>query len=144
MNIYALLKKDHDKVKELLASIEKKKDASLFQQLKNEIIVHNEAEEEALYEPLAAKAGKLKIMVKAGHSEHDLVMKMLNQIEKIKDEEEWQSLFAVIKKSIEAHINMEENELFDLAKKHFSSKEAEEIAKNMKELKEQYKAELEE
>ena len=81
-------------------------------------------------------------MVKAGHTEHDLVMKMLNQIEKIKNEEEWKSLFTVIKKSIEAHINMEENELFDLAQKHFSAKEAQEIAKNMQELKKQYKVEL--
>ena len=142
MDIYTVLKNDHDKVRELLASIGKKKDDSLFQQLKTELTVHNEAEEEALYEPLTAKAGKLKIMVKVGHTEHDLVMKMLNQIEKNKNEEEWKSLFTVIKKSIEAHINMEENELFDLAQKHFSAKEAQEIAKNMQELKKQYKVEL--
>ncbi|MCP5378662.1 MAG: hemerythrin domain-containing protein [Rickettsiaceae bacterium] len=133
---------DHDKVRELLASIGKKKDNSLFQQLKTELIVHNEAEEEVLYKPLTAKAGKLKIMVKVGHTEHDLVMKMLNQIEKNKNEEEWKSLFTVIKKSIEAHINMEENELFNLAQKHFSAEEAQGIAENMQVLKKQYKAEL--
>jgi len=143
MDIYALLKRDHDKVKELLSSIEKKKDHSLLKQLKNELLVHNEAEEEVVYEPLTAKAGKLKIMVKSGYTEHDLVSKMLHKIEKIEDEEEWERLFTVIKKSIESHIDKEENELFAVARKHFSDKTAEELASDMQELKKKYQEELE-
>ena len=38
MIIYDLLKKDHDKVKSLLETIEKDKDFSLLKDLKNDII----------------------------------------------------------------------------------------------------------
>jgi hypothetical protein len=37
---------------------------------------------------------------------------------------------------------MEEHEMFDLAKKHFSNKEAEQLAVDMKELKEEYDKKL--
>jgi len=138
MDIYELLKKDHDKVKKLLATIEKKKDQALFEELKKEVIIHSEAEEEAFYEPLKNKSGKLKIMVDAGHDEHDLVMDMMKQIEKVENDEEWMRLFSVIKKSLESHILMEEDDIFDLGKKHFSSVEAKEIAIKMSEQKDKY------
>lgn len=138
MDIYQLLKSDHDKVKKMLASLEKKKDLKLFKELKQEVIAHAEAEEEAFYEPLQSKAGELKIMVKTGHKEHDLTMDMLKRLDKIEDDEGWMSLFAVIKKSLEAHILMEEEDIFDLAKKHFSSLEAKEIATNMTKLKKDF------
>lgn len=138
MDIYKLLKHDHDKVKKMLITLEKKKDVKLFEELKKEVIIHSEAEEEAFYEPLEAKAGKLKIMVKAGHAEHDLTMDMMNKLSKIEDDEEWMSLFSVIKKSLEAHILMEEEDIFALSKQHFDTKEAQEMAENMEKLKEKF------
>jgi len=132
MQIYDLLKTDHDKVKDLLTSIEKKQDSELFQQLKKEMIIHNEAEEEEVfYRRLHEKAGNLKIIVTAGNSEHELVIKMLKQLDKIENKEEWLQLFSVVKKSIEAHITMEEQNIFALAKKHFSNQEAEDIGSKM-------------
>jgi len=131
MQIYDLLKTDHDKVKDLLTSIEKKQDSELFRQLKKEMIIHNEAEEEVFYRRLHEKAGNLKIIVITGNSEHELVIKMLNQLDKIENKEEWLQLFSVVKKSIEAHITMEEQNIFALAKKHFSNQEAEDIGSKM-------------
>ena len=135
MDIYELLKTDHDKVKKLLSSLEKKKDNKLFEELKREVILHNEAEEEAFYEPLQTKVGKLKIIVKAGHEDHDLVMQMIKQINKVDDDAEWKRLLSVIKKSLEAHILMEEEDIFDLSKKYFSAKEAREMADKMGKIK---------
>ena len=100
MHIYDLLKKDHDKVKKLLATIEKKKDTKLFQELKKEVEMHSKAEEEAFYQPLQSKLGKIKIIVKTGHDEHDLVMAMMKKIDKVDDEQEWMELFSVIKKKL--------------------------------------------
>jgi len=131
MQIYDLLKTDHDKVKDLLTSIEKKQDSELFRQLKKEMIIHNEAEEEVFYRRLHEKAGNLKIIVITGNSEHELVIKMLKQLDKIENKEEWLQLFSVVKKSIEAHITMEEQNIFALAKKHFSNQEAEDIGSKM-------------
>jgi len=95
------------------------------------MIIHNEAEEEVFYRRLHEKAGNLKIIVTAGNSEHELVIKMLKQLEKIENKEEWLQLFSVVKKSIEAHITMEEQNIFALAKKHFSNQEAEDIGSKM-------------
>lgn len=130
------MKTDHNKVKKLLASIEKSKDLQLFEELKKELLIHNEAEEETFYDPLQEKAGKLKIIVKTGHNEHNMVTKMLKQLDKIGDEEEWIQLFSVVKKSLEAHIIMEEQEMFTLAQKHFSNEEAERMGANMAKSKE--------
>ncbi len=130
-NIYDVLKQDHDEVKSLLNQLSNKKDYKLFKELQLKVVAHNEAEEEVFYEPLQKKAGKLKIMVKAGHEEHDLTMEMMKQISQLDNDEEYQALFQVIKKSLEAHIKMEEEDLFKLAEKHFSAKEAEEMATEM-------------
>lgn len=39
-------------------------------------------------------------------------MEMLKQLDKVKDGKEWMSLLSVIKKSLEAHIQMGEEDLF--------------------------------
>jgi len=135
MQIYKLLEKDHNKVKELLGLIEKKKDLKLFAELKKEVTIHSEAEEEAFYDPLRAKLGKIKIIVKTGHDEHDLVMDMMKKLDKVEDDDEWMELFSVIKKSLEAHIKMEEEDIFQLGKKHLTREESEEIAIEMERLK---------
>ena len=135
MDIYKLLKTDHDKVKKLLTTIESNRDPELFEDLKKEVYLHNEAEEEAFYDPLKVKLGKLKILVKAGHDEHDLVIRMMNQLSKVDSDEEWMTLFSAIKKSLEAHILMEEENIFALGKKHFDNKEAEKMAVDMEKLK---------
>lgn len=142
MKIYEILIKDHEKVKQLMNKISKTPDPELFAELKKEVILHSEAEEEVFYKPLEKKAGDLKIIVESGHTEHDTVMDMMDQIDKIEDEEEWRSLFSVIKKSLEAHILMEEEDIFDLSKKYFSNEQAQDMGENMKkrkkELEEQY------
>jgi hypothetical protein len=63
-------------------------------------------------------------------------MAMMKKIGKVDDEQEWMELFSVIKKSLESHIVMEEEDIFYLGKKHFTSKEGEEAATKMKKLKE--------
>jgi hemerythrin superfamily protein len=142
MDIYKLLETDHNKVKKMLASIEKSKDFTLFEELKKEVIIHAEAEEEALYKPLESKAGILKVIIDTGHEEHDLVSTMMDELKKAKSDEEKMSIFAVIKKSLEAHILMEEEDIFALSKKCFSSAEAKEMAEDMKKSKEKYAKKL--
>ena len=146
MKIYEILTKDHDKLKQLMNKISKAPDPDLFSELKKEVILHSEAEEEVFYHPLEKKAGDLKIIVESGRTEHDTVMDMIDQIDKIEDEEEWISLFSVIKKSLEAHLLMEEKDIFDLSKKYFSNEQAQEMGENMKkrkkELEEQYEDSL--
>lgn len=135
MQIYDVLKKDHDKVKNLLNLIEKNTDKDLFNELKQEVAMHTDLEEEIFYEPLQSKAGDIKIIVKGAHAEHDLVEKMIKQLEKLNNDEEWELLFSVMKKNLEAHIKMEEEDMFSLAKKHFSSQEAHKMASEMTEKK---------
>jgi hypothetical protein len=135
MKIYDLLKSEHDKFKESLDKISNKKDLKLFEELRKEIIAHSEAEEEALYEPLQTKIGRLSIIIDIGHEEHDMAMDMMDELVEIDDDEEWDNLFSVFKKSIESHIKMEEEDIFKVAQRHLTDEEAKEIARKMTKLK---------
>ena len=56
-------------------------------------------------------------------------------MDKIENNEEWTRLFSVVKKSLEAHIKMEEEDIFALAQEYFSDEEAEKIASAMNKIK---------
>ena len=143
MKIYDLLKEDHNKVKGVVSSLIKKYDPQLAEELATELTLHSKAEEEAFYKPLKSKAGKLKIIVDGGHEEHDLTIKMIEQLSKIKNnDKERSSLLSVIQKSLEAHINKEEDDMFKIAKERFSDKEAEKMSITMQEVKEKVKKKL--
>jgi hypothetical protein len=138
MDILKLLEKDHDEVKDMLSKLSKKRDEDILTKLENEIYAHSEAEEECLYAPLRKKVKPLKAAIDAAHSEHDGVMDMLEKIHKIKNDKQWMQMFTMIKKSLEAHIKMEEEDIFSLSKECFTSAELIEMGKEFKKQKEEY------
>ncbi|MGZ3768755.1 MAG: hemerythrin domain-containing protein [Bdellovibrio sp.] len=149
MEIYDVLKKDHQEVKKLLNEIEKYLDEErfdeaqdLFDTVKTEIIAHSKSEEEVFYQPLKAilKEKHDEELPWQGEQEHHVVSLLLNELARLElEEEEWKAKLKVVKELVEHHVEEEENEIFAVAKKTFSHEEAEEIAANMEELKEQYK-----
>lgn len=117
MKIYDLLIEDHNKVKGLLDTLMRKYDPKLFKELANELTLHNEAEEAAFYEPLRSKAANLEVIVNGAHEEHDLTIEMVDQLEKLTDEED----------------------IFKFAEKHFTDKQAQEMVSTMQQAKERFK-----
>ncbi|MGZ3781675.1 MAG: hemerythrin domain-containing protein [Pseudobdellovibrionaceae bacterium] len=149
MDIYQLLKKDHRQVKKLLKEIKDLLEdehfdeaQELFEMLKTEVVAHSKAEEEVFYEPLKAiiKDKHEEELPWEGEQEHHVVSLVLNELSRLElEEEEWQAKIKVLSDLINHHIEVEEDDIFDVAKNNFSDQEAEEIAQNMEEMKEQYK-----
>lgn len=136
MDIYTLLKKDHEDIKILFSELGKKRDEEALKKIEQEILRHSTAEDKIFYKALIKRAGKLKQIIEVADEEHHHLEGLLKLSHKVNDEE-WEILRSVIEKEFLSHVEVEENEIFKLAKEHFSADEAKELAEKMKKKKEE-------
>lgn len=129
MSIYTYLKKDHQKVKDLIAEIEGLDSSKiesrdkLFNQLKKEIIIHSKAEEKVFYQPLREEP-ETKDEIPHAKKEHAEVEEMLTRLsDDSLNGAAWDQLFKSMTEALFHHIEEEEGELFREAKKELSSEE---------------------
>ena len=148
MNAIDLLKDDHDKVKKLLADGEKTgesspaKRRSIFEELKREMTVHEQIEEEIFYKELRSHP-KAKDLVLEGIEEHNVVDTIMGELEMTEPTDEyWGPKFKVMRENIEHHIKDEEGEMFPTARKVFDKGELDELGKRMGEMKQEATASL--
>ncbi|MEA2497866.1 MAG: hypothetical protein QOH26_271 [Actinomycetota bacterium] len=141
MNAVKLLEEDHKKVKKLLNEGEDtteralKTREELFDKIKKEMTVHETIEEEIFY-PALKEHPKAKEIVLEGYEEHHVVDTIMSEIESVPfDDERWGAKFKVMKENIEHHIEEEEGEMFEIAKKVFDDDEMEELGRRMEERK---------
>ena len=142
MDALALLKTDHDKVKKLLADGEEtteraeKGRTELLTTLKEEMLIHERIEEEIFY-PALKQHPNAKDIVLEGFEEHHVVDEIMGELEATPvTDEQWAAKFKVMKENIEHHIEEEEGEMFEQARKVFSEDELETLGARMGELKE--------
>ncbi|MGZ7044425.1 MAG: hemerythrin domain-containing protein [Methanobacterium sp.] len=109
-SIINLLKKEHEKVKNLLNETIETRDTSKYPQIQKELRIHMEGEENLLYPKTRDKITDLTL---EAYEEHDLVKKELRDIDNlnIKDEH-WIPKMKVVKDLVEHHIEEEEEEYF--------------------------------
>jgi hypothetical protein len=148
MDALALLKADHDKVKELLAQLEKttergvKTRQELFATIKGELAVHETIEEEIFY-PELKQHPKAQDIVLEGFEEHHVVDLLMGELESLDVEDEtWGAKATVMKENIEHHIEEEEGEMFKAARSVFDKAELEDLGVRMAERKQTAKQEL--
>ena len=141
MDAIALLKEDHEKVKRLMAELEKttergvKTRTELWAKLLRELTVHENIEEEVFYPALRDKP-KAKDIVLEAMEEHHLVDDIVEQIKDTPvDDEHWGAKFKVAKENVEHHIEEEETEMFKIARQVFSKDELEEFGRQMEQAK---------
>lgn len=141
MDALKLLKADHDKVKKLLADGEsttergEKTRTELFATIKGELMVHERIEEEIFY-PALKEHPKAKDIVLEGFEEHDVVDKIMAELEDTDvTDETWGAKFKVMKENLEHHIEEEEGEMFKQARSVFDAAELEELGARMESLK---------
>ena len=141
MDALALLKTDHDKVKQLLADGEEtteraeKGRTELFATLKEEMLIHERIEEEIFY-PALKEHPKAKDIVLEGFEEHHVVDQIMGELEATPvTDEAWAAKFSVMKENIEHHIEEEEGEMFKQARSIFSADELDALGARMLELK---------
>ena len=137
MDAIALLKADHDKVKELLTELESTTDrgvktrTELFATIKGELTVHEIIEEEIFYPELKAHPKAQDIVLEA-FEEHHVVDLLTGELEALDvSDESWGAKAVVMKENIEHHIEEEEGEMFKTARTVFDKAELEDLGARM-------------
>ena len=132
MDVYEILKEDHETVAKLLKKLDQITEATetrekLFLELKTELTLHAYIEELHFYPSLKDKKESKEITLEA-YEEHRLVKSLLEELDNMgKDSEEWIGKFRVLKENVEHHVEEEEGELFEKAQKVLSQEDADAI-----------------
>jgi len=136
--IYADLKADHDRHRDLLARIDKASGderAELFEAFRVEVTAHAAAEEEALYATMLANPD-LRDEARHSVSEHKEIDDYLGEIAKLDPASNaWNERFAEMRHRYEHHIDEEEEEMFPAAAKELDDAEEARIARVFEERK---------
>ena len=146
MNAFTLLKQDHDTVANLLEKIDKttergiKTREDLFTKLKTELDVHAKIEETIFY-PAIENEDETRDITLEAFEEHRLVKQLLSELESMsKDDEQWTAKFTVLKENVEHHVEEEEGEMFEKARKVLSKEDQETLGTRLEQAKNEEKA----
>ena len=148
MDAFELLKKDHEKVAGILDKLEpttergvKTRD-ELFTQLKRELDIHAQIEEEILY-PVLKEIKETEDITLEAYEEHNVVKTLLSELEELpKDDETWGAKLTVLKENVEHHVEEEEGEMFKNARKALSQEEIDELGDRLEAAKSEQKKAL--
>jgi iron-sulfur cluster repair protein YtfE (RIC family) len=133
MNIFEVLKQDHEKARYLFDKIGKggKKDVAglqqLFAQLEEELEIHMEGEERFFYTALE-KNDELRDQVLEAYEEHQVAKTLIGSFKSLAvDDERWMAKVNVLHEIIEHHMKEEEGEMFKMARKALGKDQIHEI-----------------
>jgi hemerythrin superfamily protein len=149
MDIYSYLKKDHKLVADLMESVVASQDAderkAIFTKIKQELTLHADTEEVTFYKAIEDATRSQNVQEKMEHadSEHNEIREYLEKLSSIPIEsEEWIEQFGEFKHSVTHHVEEEEGDIFEKAKKYLNKDEAVQIAEDMDALKQKQKKEM--
>ena len=144
MDIYSLLKKDHQTVSALFDKLtkspaqSKKSREEIFAQIKTELMVHSESEESAFYDPLLKEKEAHELILEA-NVEHDEMTNLLEEISNMAMiDERWMAKCVELKELVEQHVKQEEGVVFSVAKQILDKNVAEEMGEKFLDLKQQH------
>ncbi|MEO8380507.1 MAG: hemerythrin domain-containing protein [Acidobacteriota bacterium] len=136
----ALLKEDHEKVRGLLASLEKTGDkakdrrVTLLEKISKELMIHTTIEEEIFYPAYheAAQAKEDKKIYFEANEEHSVVKMYLPRVQSGElSGEKFTAEAKVLRELVEHHAKEEEKEMFKRAKKFLSKDELVDLGARM-------------
>ena len=128
MDIFEELHSEHEEVSRLIAKLEKSgRDEQTFETLRTELTAHSKAEEQVFYKRLEDEES-VRDTVLEGYEEHKVVVKVLaDMAQTTADEEKFMAKLAVLKESVEHHVEEEEGTLFEGARPLLAEGEAESL-----------------
>ena len=136
MDALELLKKDHQKVKELFkqaeANDDEKKQRRLFDEIKTELETHTQIEESVFY-PAVEKHEELKDMVLESLEEHKQVKTLLREMENLtSNSEKFEPKLKVLMENVEHHAEEEEEgKMFPKIRQLFSRSELDTLGQEL-------------
>ena len=132
---FALLKKDHDKVTDILQQLKDttekqvKKRETLLAKLGEEWIPHMKGEEK-LFFPLLKEHAQSRDKSMEAVEEHHVGETVFMELDSMpKDDETWSAKLSVLQELIDHHVEEEEGEIFDLAQEVLNEKQMGEVLK---------------
>jgi hemerythrin-like domain-containing protein len=121
--LFDLLREDHEKARELFKGIEKSSSTQvelrkeLFTRLEQELLSHMEAEERFFYTALEPH-DRARHLVLVGFEDHQVARIVIGNFNSLAvDDERWPAKLKVLSELTRRHVDEEEHELFDVAKK---------------------------
>lgn len=137
MDIYRLLSRDHEQIRETLDLLEKadfpsKEWHALSMRLQREFLQHSKAGEAVFYAALEEKDETFIDHIRRSKGEHAHIEHLLGQLDTITTKAAWDNLLYKIKENLESHINTEEMQVFSVAASNFSDEEAKDLSHQMK------------
>jgi iron-sulfur cluster repair protein YtfE (RIC family) len=136
MNAIELLKSDHAKVKELFEEFKANEDGdnnALFEKIDAELENHTHIEETIFYPKLKEDGDdELKNIVLEGIEEHRQVKMFLKELNALAGEsEKFNPKLKVVVEDVEHHVEEEEDKMFPMVEKQFSSDVLDELGAAM-------------
>jgi hemerythrin superfamily protein len=139
MKVTVLLRNDHDALKALFSKFSKpsarhqngKKE--LFDEIRREILVHSQMEEEIFYPALSGTASsEAGTLVAKAEQQHHAVEKLLQELSGMNaSDKNFETKMTLLIDSVVEHIEMEEEEIFDEARKNLPEYRLEELGLEM-------------
>ena len=135
MDIYSLIKKDHQEVASLFRRLKAAEgfaetSEQLFAQIREELELHAHAEERVWY-PALRQAEGTQELVEEALEDHALVQDLLDELAASRmDDETWTEKLEMLEEHVEDHIEEEEGGIFDVAYQLFSAEQAAELAQH--------------
>jgi iron-sulfur cluster repair protein YtfE (RIC family) len=137
MDVFTLLKADHEKVSGIFSKLEEtteraaKTREELFAQLKQELDVHAHIEETIFYPAIKQEAETREITLE-GFEEHHVIKTLLKELEgQSVETERWTAKLKVLKENVEHHVEEEEGEMFKGAREVLSKEQIEDLGARM-------------
>ena len=139
MKVTVLLRNDHELVKSLFEKVKTavargqngKKD--LFNEIRREILIHSQMEMEIFYPALAGTASaRATELVSQGEREHHAIEKLLQEMNLMNGADKaFDDKMNQLMQEVSRHIDMEEEEIFDEARKSLPEFRLEELGLEM-------------
>jgi hypothetical protein len=146
MNVFQLLKEDHQKVSDIFEKLEEtteraeKTREELFARLKGELDVHAHIEETIFYPAIRNEAETREITLE-GFEEHHVIKTLLRELEANDvTSERWTAKLKVLQENVEHHVEEEEGEMFKSAREVLTTEQINELGARMEEEKTRQKA----
>lgn len=139
-----IILKDHDHIRGMVSSLEKKLDLSfeesraLFKKLKSALIEHETMEQTVWYTELN-KDDNLKTIIASLKEEEEGAAKAIKEIDETRDMGAWTNKVKKLLQAVGNHAKDEETNLFPKVKKHFNEAQLMDIGSKLEKFKNNYK-----
>jgi len=141
MNIYNALKNDHQEVRKLFDELEQPPHMNgesrdkIFTKIKTALTSHREAEEAVFYTQLRQQ-GEAEKKIELAVNEHTQVSRTLEVLENMDtNSATWLNKLMSLCDEVQQHINEEEGEIFETARRVFSQQQAREMGEQFQQAK---------